>query len=144
MKAPNRKSDSSREKFTHKEIKKDYQLEKYLKTVKNPAHRESVTRLRLGVHSLCIQTGKYENAGASIPVEERKCLVRKENDKEEQQHFFMYCEGYDNIRKDLHSLISKTDPNFVNLTEHDKIMYLLKLNNDDTAQIIAKYTLIMF
>ena len=65
MKARNSKSDSSREKFTHEEIKKDYQLEEYLKTVKNQAHRVSMTRLRLGVHSLRIQTRKYENAGAS-------------------------------------------------------------------------------
>ena len=103
-----------------------------------------MTRLRLGVHSQRIQTGKYENAGASISIEERKCLVCKENYIEDEQHFLMYCEGYDNIRKDLHSLISQTDANFVNLTDHDKIMYLLKLNNEDTAQIIAKYTHIMF
>ena len=82
-----------------------------------------MTRLRLGVHSLRIQTGKYENARASIPVEERKCLVCKENYTEDEQHFLMYCEGYDNIRKDLHSLISQTDFNFVNLTDHVKIMY---------------------
>ena len=31
LKARNSKSDSSREKFTHEEIKKDYQLEEYLK-----------------------------------------------------------------------------------------------------------------
>ena len=127
LNARNSKSDSSREKFTHKEIKKDYQLEEYLKTVKNPAYRVSMTRLRLGVHYLRIQTRKYENAGASIPVEERKCLVCKENYIEDEQHFLMYCEGYDNIRKDLHSLISQTDANFVNLTDHDKIMYLLKV-----------------
>ena len=30
-----------------------------------------MTKLRLGVHTLRMQTGKYENKGASIPVEER-------------------------------------------------------------------------
>ena len=120
---------NSREKFTHKEIKKDYQLEEYLNTVKNPAHRISMTRLRLGVHSLRIQTGQYENAGASIPVKERKCLVCKENRIEDKQHFFMYCEGYDDIRKDLHSLVSQKDAYFVNLTDHDNTMYLLKVGD---------------
>ena len=38
-----------------------------------------MTKLRLGVHTLRIKTGKYENKGASIPVEERLCLVRKRN-----------------------------------------------------------------
>ena len=51
-------------------MKKDYRLEEYVKIVRNPAHRISITKLRLGVHTLRIQTGKYENKGASIPVEE--------------------------------------------------------------------------
>ena len=63
-----------REKFTHKEIKNDYQLEDYLKTTRNPAHRISITELQLVVHSLCIQTGKFENKGASISVEDRTML----------------------------------------------------------------------
>ena len=37
-----------------------------------------MTKLRLGVHTLRIQAGKYENKGASIPLEERLCLVCKE------------------------------------------------------------------
>ena len=63
LKAQNDISDSSRQKYTNKEIKEDYHLEEYLKTVRNPALR--------------IQTGKYENKGASIPVEDRLCLVCK-------------------------------------------------------------------
>ena len=31
-----------------------------------------MTKLRLGVHTLRIQKGKYENKGASIPVEESR------------------------------------------------------------------------
>ena len=54
--------------------------------VRNPAHRISMTTLRLGVHTLCIQTGKYENKGASIPVEERLCLVCKRNCIEDEKH----------------------------------------------------------
>ena len=97
LKLRNSTSDNSRQKFTHKEIKKNYQLEEYLTTVRNPAHRIRITRLRLGVHSLRIQTGKYGNTGGSIPVEERKCLVCKENHIEYERHFLMYCKGYDNI-----------------------------------------------
>ena len=50
-----------------------------------------VTRLRLGV-----QTGKYENTGASIPAEERKCLVCKENFIENEGQLSRYCKGYNN------------------------------------------------
>ena len=75
LKARNNTYECSREKFTNKEVKHNYQLEDYLRTVRNPAHRISMTKLRLGVHSLRIQNGKYENRGAPIPVEGRPCLV---------------------------------------------------------------------
>ena len=41
LKARNNTSECSREKFTHKEVKFDHQLEDYLRTIKNPAHRIS-------------------------------------------------------------------------------------------------------
>ena len=55
---------SERQKYTNKEIKKDYRLEEYLTIVRDPALRK--------------QTGKLENEGACIPVEEKLCLVCKE------------------------------------------------------------------
>ena len=48
-----------------------------------------MTKLRLGVHTLRIQTGKYENKGASIPVEERLCLVYKRICIEDEKHFLL-------------------------------------------------------
>ena len=39
LKAQNDISDSSRQKYTNKEIKEDYHLEEYLKIVRNPALR---------------------------------------------------------------------------------------------------------
>ena len=77
LETQNRSSTSSREKFTQKEVKNNYQFENYLTLITKQAHRISLTRLRC--HALRIQTGKYENRGALIPVEERTCLVCKEN-----------------------------------------------------------------
>ena len=48
-----------------------------------------MTKLRLGVHTLRIQTGKYENKGASTPVEERLCLVYKRICIEDEKHFLL-------------------------------------------------------
>ena len=102
-------SSTSREKFTHEEVKKSYEFENYLKTVTNPAHRISLTKLRLGCHALRIQTGKYENRGVSIPVEQRTCLLCKQNCVEDEKHFLMYCKGFTTIRHELCSNISKID-----------------------------------
>ena len=143
-KARNNTSEGSREKFTHKEVKFEYQLEDYLKTIRNPAHRISMTKLRLGVHSLRIQTGKYENRGAPIPVDGRTCLVCNRGYIEDERHFLMYCPGYDNIRNELHSLLSTHDVVFKILNDEDKIRYLLTLENETTSKIVGKYTYLMF
>ena len=47
-----------------------------------------MANLRLRVHTLHIQTRKYENKGASIPVEERLCLVCKRNCIEDEKQFY--------------------------------------------------------
>ena len=84
-----------------------------------------MTKLRLGVHSLRIQTGKYENKGASIPVEEKLCVVCRRNYIEHEKHFLMLLNmEYDNLRQKLYLHISENDTNFdtnlVNLTDHDR------------------------
>ena len=72
-----------------------------------------MTKLRLGVHSLRIQTGKYENKGASIPVEEKLCLVCRRNYIENEKHFLMLLNmEYDNLRQKLYLHISENDTNF--------------------------------
>ena len=79
-------------------------MEEYVKIVRNPAHRISITKLQLGVHTLRIQTAKYENKGASIPVEERLCLVckLKRNCIEDEKHFLIDCTEYESLRQELY------------------------------------------
>ena len=84
-----------------------------------------MTKLRLGVHSLRIQTGKYENKGVSIPVEEKLCLVCRRNYIEYEKHFLMLLNmEYDNLRQKRYLHISENETNFdtnlVNLTDHDR------------------------
>ena len=123
FKAQNDISDSSKQKYTNKEIKKDYRLEEYLTIVRNPAYRISMTKLRLGVHTLHIQTGKYENKVASIPVEERLCLVCKRNCVEDEKHFLTDCTEYESLKQQLYFHISDNDATFINLTDHDRTLY---------------------
>ena len=105
------------EKNLHKrKFKNNYQFENYLTLNTKPAHRISLTRLRLGCHALRIQTGKSENRGALIPVEERTCLVCKEDCIEHEHHFLMYCRGYTTLRRELHSHISNVNTHSVPFT----------------------------
>ena len=125
------------EKNLHTGKSNNYQFENYLTLITKPAHRISLTRLRLGCHALRIQTGKYENRGALIPVEERTCLVCKEGCIEHEQHFLMYCRGYTTLRRELHSNISDVDTHYNSLSDNEKTRYLLRAENTITPKIIA-------
>ena len=65
-----------------------------------------MTKLRLGVHTLLIQAGKYENEVVSIPVDERLCLVCKRNCIEDKKHFLIDFTEYDSLRQKLYFHIS--------------------------------------
>ena len=54
------------------------------------------------------------------------------------------CPEYDSLRQKLYFHISENDATFINLTDHDRTLYLLRLDNDNTSQIIAKYAHLMF
>ena len=56
----------------------------------------------------------------------------------------MYCQGYNNLRSELHSVISKTDAHFDTLSDYDKIIYLLNLGNDNTCILVGKHIHLMF
>ena len=138
LETQNSSPSTSREKFTHKEVKKSYEFENCLKTVTNLAHRISLTKLRLGCHALRIQTRKYENRGVSIPVEQRPCLVCKQNWVEDEKHFLMYCQGFTTIRHELCSHISKIDVSYIHLSENERTKYLLRADNKNTLKIVRK------
>ena len=66
-------------------------------------------------HSLTHSLSKYENRGALIPVEERTCLVCKEDCIEHKQHFLMYCRGYATLRRELHWHVSNVATHYNSL-----------------------------
>jgi len=144
LETQNRSSTSSRETFTQKEVKNNYQFENYLTLITKPARRIRLTRLRLGCHALRIQTGKYENRGALIPVEERTCLICKGNCIENEQHFLMYCRVYTTLRRELYSHISNADTHYPSLSDNEKAKFLLRAENTVTSKIIGKYIHSMF
>ena len=43
-----------------------------------------------------------------------------------------------------HSITHSIDANFISLTDHGRTLYLLRLDNDNSSQVIAKYAHLMF
>ena len=71
-------------------FKEDYQLEKYLTTIKHTNERKTFTRFRISNHKLMIEYGRYQK----IPQEERLCTFYQSNELEDEYHFTMSCEAY--------------------------------------------------
>ena len=77
-------------------------------------------------------------------VEERTCLVCKENCIEHEQHYLMYCRGYTTLRRELHSHISNADIHYPSLSDNEKTRYLLRAENTITSKIVGKYIHLIF
>ena len=56
---------------------------------------------------LGIQTGKFGNCCVVIPEEDRTCLVCKQNQIKDEQHFLMFCDEYNELRQDLFNCIQE-------------------------------------
>ena len=81
-----------------------------LNSVKNQAYRKSITKMRLGTHDLRIQTGKYENNKAPIPVDQRTCKHCQSNKIENEEHFIGHCDRFQQQINSFFSKISDQDP----------------------------------
>ena len=79
---------------TYRTVKSKLKMEPYLK-YKNRLARYLTTRLRSGTNFLRVETGRYEKGA----IEERLCGLC--NVVEDERHFLLDCELYENIRGPL-------------------------------------------
>ena len=52
---------------------------------------------------------------------------------EHEQHFFVHCQGYNTIRRELYSRILNADAHFANLNDKERTKYLLRADSKATA-----------
>ena len=94
----------------------------------------------MGVLNLRINTGRYENQGAPIPIEDRTCrFCNNNNQLENITHFIIECEKYSSLRESFVSKISEKFPNFNTLSPKQKTILLLNEKSPYLCNIIGKY-----
>ena len=86
-------------------FKMDLKMEAYLRHVKDVRHRKLLTKLRIGVLSLRIESGRYEPRGADkkkgLPIQFRVCQCCDMMKVEDEIHFMMECPLYQSERNIL-------------------------------------------
>ena len=80
-------------------FKHEFTFSTYLSEVSNELHRRLLTKFRLGVCPLRIETGRYEirNKVKGVPVSERVCPVCNVG-VEDEIHFLLVCPRYNQLR----------------------------------------------
>ena len=66
--------------------------------VSNPINkRRNLTKLRISAHDLAVETGRYTSP--KTPREQRTCILCTKREVEDEFHFLIKCDLYDNERK---------------------------------------------
>ncbi len=95
--------------------------ENYLSDIFKIKYRKALTILRTSTsHCLKIETGCYTSP--KTPLEDRLCAC---GDMEDELHFITKCALYEQQRIKLYHSVIEQCPNFINLTNEDKLMYLM-------------------
>ena len=122
---------------TYKKIKKEFSLEKYLLVVKNPKHRQALTRLRLSSHQLEIEMGRHTRP--PVEADLRICKMCKENKIDNEVHFLTECTSNAPLREDLFNKAKSTIKDIAKLTKEEKFVNLLTTNDNNLIINIAKF-----
>ena len=96
--------------------------------------RKALVRFRISSHQLRIETGRYEN----IPPNERICHFCTSNKIEDENHFWLDCKAYSQIRDIFFSKLETKIPDFKSLS-HDTLISLLMNYSDYLRATPFKY-----
>ena len=100
-------------------IKTPFGKEKYLE-INHFKIRQSICKIRVGAHSLNIETGRYKN----IIRTERTCTNCSKGDIENEKHFIVDCPLYENIRITFFDKVIDLCPNFRYMDTSSKSVWL--------------------
>ena len=93
---------------TYRQLKTKLQFERTYLTTRDREAREVMTRLRGGTNELRIETGRYAITNRDRPLElnERRCLICLNGEIEDETHFVMNCNVYDDLRAKMLDAVS--------------------------------------
>ena len=94
----------------------------YLTSCMNRYERSLLAKFRSGILQLKIETGRFNQT----KLEERVCECCNVGQIEDELHFLIKCNLYTELRNRLFVKISRTKPEFLNMNDKDKFIYLMK------------------
>ena len=108
---------------TYRKFKSELVAEPYLLLNQNTYQRRSLSKLRIGVLPLEIETGRHTRP--SVPLNERICTLCNLNVCETECHFMLECPLYDDQRQPLLERVLNIEPLFNSLNMEEQLVYLM-------------------
>ena len=120
---------------TYRLFKNIFKIELYLIYIKNARNRAPLSKLRLSAHSLAIESLR----GKVHDPTQRHCTICQTQEVEDEQHFFMKCDFYQQERLNLLKSIHAKCKNFALLNNTDKFIWLLSNEDEDICRLVNQY-----
>ena len=117
-------------------FKKLFAREQYLQLITIPKFRRSLTKFRISAHNLPVETGRYKG----LDRKDRICPHCNHGIGDEVHYMFM-CDNplIVKLRTSLFSNIARIRPEFPNLQQDDKLIFLMQCTNGDILQLLASF-----
>ena len=120
---------------SYRYIKWSFKIEPYLYLVKDHRYRHAIAQLRTSSHILHIERGRYTKP--RTPVNERLCTLC--NCVEDELHFVTACTINQTERKIMYDKICLKFPNFSQLNDAEKFIFLFTFSDAQTLSWLGKY-----
>ena len=121
----------------YKKIKGSFSVEPYMELVHNRNQRSFLTRFRVSSHRLRVETGRW-----TVPktaYENRICVYCSSGSVDSELHCITQCQLTEQNRNSLYNIIGNIDNTFVNLSNEQKLAYLLCPVDSLRAKFCNKY-----
>ena len=102
-------------------FKSTYLTKNYVKTLFSKRLRSVLAQFRSGILPLKVETGRF----IGTPIELRLCELCPESEIEDELHFLLHCEHYNEFRQKLFSDIHSITPTFLNYNKVENYRFLM-------------------
>ena len=106
----------------YRTFKCEFGKEDYLFKCNNPIIRKCLSKFRMSAHKLNIETGRYIQP--RIEPEDRLCTNCNAMTCEDEPHFVLKCQKYNNYRLAFYNEIAIKYAYFKNMTDENKFIWL--------------------
>ena len=117
---------------TYVTFKTDCNVSRFITINLKRSHRALFSQFRLGILPLRIETGRFSRT----PVEDRICQICNSLFIEDEKHFLLHCNVYNDLRHGLFQSVLRTTPDFSTFNDDEKFCILLESECRATARFI--------